>query len=154
MPDAFISYSSQDEELAKFVSIHLKQEGLSVFMAGLSLRPGQAWSSEIIENLKNSGWVILLASEAACRSAYVQQELGVALAGDKNIVPIVWDKDVRKLPGWINQKQALDLKSLSAEQARDGITNIARDIKQDVIKGLLIAGLIIAGLVILYSRGT
>lgn len=91
MPDCFISYSSADERLSRFVEAHLRAQQVNVFIASVSLQPGENWSQVIWNNLKASPWVIFLASRSACGSAYVQQELGAALAGEKKIVPIVWD---------------------------------------------------------------
>ena len=42
MPDAFISYSVADEPFAEFLHRHLASEGLSVFRASVSLRPGES----------------------------------------------------------------------------------------------------------------
>src|SRR3989338_3689752 len=138
MTDVFISYSSQDEKLAKFVANHLEKEGISVFLAALSLRHGDNWSEEIFKNLKMSDWVFFLASRVACRSAYVQQELGIALAGQKNIIPVLWDIDVSELPGWIREKQALILNAISIDEARRQMSEIARRIKKDKVLGVLI----------------
>lgn len=154
MSDVFISYSSQDERLARFVASHLQEEGVSVFLAALSLKPGDNWSKEIFKSLGASSWVLFLASRAACRSAYVQQELGVALAGQKNIVPVVWDMDVSELPGWIREKQALILNSVSIDEARRSMSEIARRIKKDKAMALLIAGLLVCGLIYLSTKSS
>ena len=106
MADCFISYSSQDEQLARYLHSELMTTGVSVFMAGASLRPGDEWTDRIWQELRASDWVLFLASRAACGSAYVQQELGHALDSSKKLVPIVWDMAPEELPGWVNKKQA------------------------------------------------
>ena len=83
MPDCFISYSSEDKELAEFINKELKGHEITSFMASDSLQAGQNWQQEILGNLKNSKWVVLLASRAACSSAFVNQEIGVALHDSK-----------------------------------------------------------------------
>ena len=75
MPDIFISYSSSDERIAKFVHAHLVAEGVSAFLASVSLRPGDKWTPKIFSNLNAASWVIFLASKKACSSPYVLQEL-------------------------------------------------------------------------------
>lgn len=152
MTDVFISYSSQDERLARFVASHLEEEGVSVFLAALSLKPGDNWSKEIFENLRASNWVLFLASRAACRSPFVQQELGIALGDQKNIVPVVWGMDVSELPGWMREKQALILDSISIDEARRRMSEIARRIKKDKAMALLIAGLLVCGLIYLSTK--
>lgn len=71
MADIFISYSTKDEELAQFVRKHLESGGLSVFLASLSLNPGERWTPKIIAELRGSEWVCLLASKDALASANV-----------------------------------------------------------------------------------
>ena len=102
MPDCFISYSNTDQEFAKSVHSELEKHTITAFMASVSLRlrqlckgqPGQDWSKEIMENLRNSKWVILLASHAACSSEFVNQE---PLLNAKNLIPIVWDMPPNEL---------------------------------------------------------
>ena len=150
MPDCFISYSSTDQEFAKSVHSELEKHTITTFMASVSLQPGQDWSKEIMENLRNSKWVILLASRAACSSEFVNQEIGVALHNAKNLIPIVWDMAPSKLPGWAKGVQAIDMsrKQTVGELQRE-IASIAQRIKQDKNQGLLIIGAIFLALFVL-----
>jgi sulfatase modifying factor 1 len=100
MPDCFISYVSQDQQLADFIRKHLLAQRLEVFMAPVSIQPGEQWSDVIKQNLLSSSWVIFLASRVACSSPYVQQELGMALGTSKRLVPVVWEIPPSQLPGW------------------------------------------------------
>ena len=152
MPDIFISYSNRDQKFADFVHRHLALEGLDVFMASASLRPGSQWSPEIKANLITCSWVLFLASKAACQSAYVQQELGMALGANKRIVPIVWDIDPSQLPGWMKQFHALNLRNTTPMQIQSSIAAIARRIKSDKLQGQIIGAMLLAGLVYLATR--
>jgi TIR domain-containing protein len=152
MPDVFISHSSSDRSFAEFLHRHLTSEGLTVFLAPLSLVPGQRWPQEILNALEASSWVLFLASRTACASPWVQQELGAALVKQKKIVPIVWDIPPSQLPGWIGHIQAVNLAGASPEQIQAQITAVAGQIKADKAKGLLIGGLLIAGLFALAAR--
>jgi hypothetical protein len=146
MSDAFISYASKDDGLAKFVHEHLKAEGVSSFLASVSIAPGERWSPTVLNELRASQWVIFLASRAACQSGYVQQELGVALGSNKKIVPVIWEIQASELPGWANQFQAIDLRHKTIDQARTDITGIAERIKSNNRTGLLILGAIVGAL--------
>ncbi len=147
MPDVFISFSSQDEPLARFVQEHLMASGISVFVAPVSLKPGQQWSAEILKALRSSTWVIFLASRGACASPWVQQELGAAIGMQKRLVPIVWDMPPEELPGWAAHHQAINMAgSSSIDDLRLQLAEIARRIKSDQQTGLLILGLLVAGL--------
>jgi len=152
MPDCFISYSSNDQLLANFVHSELARQGLSVFMASVSLKPGENWSDVIRANLRNSSWVMLLASKAACQSAYVMQETGMAMITDKRLIPIVWDINPSELPGWIDRNHALNLAGATIEEIQVRISQIAQMIREDNTKGLLIAGALVFGLIWLGSR--
>jgi TIR domain len=146
MPDCFISYSSQDQRIADFVYSELTRQHLDVFMASVSLRPGENWSESVRANLKASSWVIFLASRVACKSAYVLQETGMALGTGKQIVPIVWDIVPSQLPGWLNRTQALDVRNLTLDQIRTRISQIAESIRQNKNQGVLIVGALIFAL--------
>ena len=145
MPDCFISYSSQDQELANLVHSELSRLGISSFMASASLLPGQHWSPAILNNLRSSNWVVLLASRVACSSAFVNQEIGGALLTSKNLVPIVWDMSPTELPGWAQGIQAIDLRGSTMLGLRQQVGTIANRIKQERNKGLLILGAVILG---------
>jgi hypothetical protein len=146
MPDAFISYSGQDEEVATFVYAELQSHGVAAFMASASLQAGQCWSNEILNNLRTSNWVILLASRAAAASTFVNQEVGGALLASKHLVPIVWDMSPSELPGWARNIQAIDLQDSTMVDLQNRVASIAARIKQEKVQGLLIVGAIILGL--------
>lgn len=146
MPDVFISFSSADEKLARFLHEHLVKEGVDAFLANVSVKPGEKWSPTILNALKASSWVLFLASRAACASPWVQQELGGALLMNKKVVPVVWDMAPKELPGWIQQFQALNLAGATLEEGRAHMTEIAKRIKSDKAQGLLAVGLIVAAL--------
>jgi hypothetical protein len=153
MPDCFISYCSNDAEFATAVYQDLTAHGLDVFMAGISLQPGDRWSAEIHRALANSKWVIFLASKAACDSKYVEQEIGGALLTKKDLIPVVWDMNPAELPGWTNQIHALDVRRQSPEQIQMHIQALARRLKSSKDKGFLIGAGLVVGFFWLMSRG-
>ena len=146
MSDIFISYSTSDEQFAQFLHRHLTNEGLSVFLASVSLLPGQRWPQQILGALSQSSWVLFLASRAACSSPWVQQELGAAIAKNKTLVPVVWDMPPSQLPGWVQHVQALNIAGTSLPEVQAQMSAIAQRIKSDKAKSFLIGGLIVAGL--------
>jgi hypothetical protein len=149
--DIFISYSTKDEPIARFLHQHLTNEGMGVFLASASLQPGQKWSQEVLNALRTSPWVLFLASRAACSSPWVQQELGAALISNKTLVPIVWDMPPSELPGWTAHYQTVDFGRASLDEVKSQMTGIAQRIKVNKAQGLLIAGLIFASLFALGS---
>ena len=146
MADVFISHAAADLPLAEFLHRHLSQEGLSVYLASVSMPPGERWMPNIMDNLRNSTWVLCLASRSACSSPWVMQEMGDAIAGNKKLIPIIWDQEPEALPGWMKQYQAVNIAGQVQEEAKTAISKIADAIKTEKQKGLVILGLLVAGL--------
>ena len=153
MPDVFISYSAKDEELAEFVRSHLAAQELTVFLASISLTPGERWTPQIIEQLRASEWVCLLASKNALASSNVQLEVGGAIFGKKRLVPIMWDVGPAELPRWISDFQGLILTGATMENINLQVAQLAANIKQSKTKGQLVAGAVFAGLLWMLSKG-
>lgn len=85
----FISYSSDD----KFIGGLFKQcfenyAGFSVFLAHEDIFPALEWELKIIKNLKETDVVIPLITDNYRNSEFTDQELGMALALSKIIIPI------------------------------------------------------------------
>jgi len=152
MADVFISYSVKDKELAEFLHKHLSNEGLKVFRAPISVKPGERWDKKILDNLNKSPWVLFLASKAACKSAIVQQEVGIALGSQKNLVPIVWNMNPEELPGFVKNMQALDLRKKTLDEVTEQILEISKRIKGSKWMWYLVAGLVIAGIILLLRK--
>jgi len=151
MPDVFISYSVRDEKLAQFVRQHLLNHQLDVFLASLSLNPGEHWTPQIIEALRYSEWVFLLASKSALSSPTVQHEVGGAIFHKKKLVPIMWDIAPADLPPWIAQYQGLVLTGATMENINCQIAALAANVKASKINGQLVAGAVFAGLLLLLA---
>ncbi len=146
--DVFISHAQADLPLAQFLHRHLSQEGLSAYLATVSMAPGEQWRQVILDNLRSSTWVICLASRAACESQWVMQEMGVAIGANKKLIPIVWDVSPHELPGWMREYQAVNLGGANQEEARAAIDRISETIRSEKQKGIVILGMVIAGLMV------
>lgn len=152
MPDVFISYSVNDEQLAQFVRNHLIAQKLDVFLASISLKAGEQWTPQIVEALRASEWVFLLASKNALASPNVQHEVGGAIFGKKKLVPIMWDVQPHELPRWISDYEGLVLTGATMDDINGQISQLAARVKADKVKGQLVAGAVFFGLLYLLSR--
>lgn len=152
MPDVFISYSAKDENLAQFVRSHLVAQELDVFLAPISLNTGERWTPQIIESLRASEWVFLLASKNALASPNVQQEIGGAIFGKKKLVPIMWDVQPNDLPRWVGDYQGLVLTGATMENINIQVSQLAANVKASKVKGQLVAGAVFAGLLFLLAK--
>ncbi len=139
MPDCFISHASVDGTFARAVMEHLEAHDLDVFLASVSIVPGEPWSPAILQALRNSKCVIFLASKAACQSVFVQQEVGGAVVANKALIPIVWDIAPTELPAWAKQCQALDIRGMPVNEISAAVNSIGQRIRQDRDAGRLLA---------------
>ena len=146
MPYCFISYSDQEEPIAQFIYNEICRLNFTAYKAKVSLEPGEKWSHRTLNKLKNSEWVIFLASRKACSSTVENPEVGDALLASKNLVPIVWDMDPSELPEWAKEVQVLDLRGSTIQELQNQVADIADLDKQDKIDGLRILSIVILAL--------
>lgn len=133
MPHCFISYSSTDQRLADLVSLELESHELNVFLSSTSVGPGDDWSQTVFQNLKESPWVIFLATNEGCHSPFVLMELGMAMNSNKTIIPIVFDANRSQLPGWIGNYQAMYCRRQTIEEIQAVSAQIATRIKKRLL---------------------
>ena len=152
MPDCFISHSSADAAFARSIHDSLLAQGVTPFLAPVSIETGAHWSKEILQALRESRWVIFLASRKACESAFVQQEVGGAIVSGKSLVPIIWDMAPAELPAWAREYQALDIRGASADAVGAQVAAIAARIRADKATGALIAGAAITALIVMLLK--
>ena len=151
MTSAFISYSAQDEQLAKNLYSATKLAGIETFLAGISINPGSSWTEEIFDHLEKATWVFFLATKNSISSPAVQQELGASLVKKKTIIPLLIDINPGELPGWVGAYQAIDLRS-GPDVLHKTLEQIAEKIKIDKFWAGIIMGAIIVGLLVLVTR--
>lgn len=85
MPDVFISYSTKNQAQADHIRQTLEDAGISCWYAPLSLRGAQNFTKEIPEAIAASKAFLLLMSEDAQNSKWVQRELGEADDDEVNL---------------------------------------------------------------------
>ena len=149
MPYCFICYSDQDEPIAEFIYNEICRLNFSAYKAKVSLETDEKWSHRTFRKLKNSEWVIFLASRGALSSTIENKEVSDALLASKNLVPIVWDMDPSELPEWAKEVQVLDLRGSTMQELQNQIEEIADMNKQDKLDGLRILSIVILALGIL-----
>lgn len=85
----FISYSSEETQLAYKVRDRLTKNQISCWMAPDSIAPGASYMSEIPKGIKECEFFLLLLSECAQNSNWVIKELETAISAGKKIVPFI-----------------------------------------------------------------
>lgn len=152
MPDIFISYSAADEEIAKPIYGVLKGFNLNPFMAAVSIDPGEHWTPQILDALRDCDWVFLLATKNAFDSATVQHEVGGAIYGKKKLVPIFWDMELKNAPVWVSQYQGIVIKNATHEELSKQISMIAQKIRADKTTGILVGVALLAAMTYLLVK--
>jgi len=150
MPDVFISYSTEDSDLAQNLYSSCQRFQINTFLAEISLSPGNQWKDSILENLKQSTWFLFLATPNSLKSDAVKHEIGAALALNKTIIPILHDVDYDDIPSWISDCQGIKIVGDNVNHVKNLLTKISDKVKGDkIVTGLLIGILIGAGIYIL-----
>jgi len=84
-----ISYSTKDIQFVEQVQQMLVSTSIDVFVAERSVLPGQSLSSEIISAIKSCDLFVLLWSKNSQSSEWVPQEIGIAKAAERQIIPLM-----------------------------------------------------------------
>ncbi|MCK8823577.1 TIR domain-containing protein [Fuchsiella alkaliacetigena] len=84
--EVFISYSSQDKEVADRICSALEAEEVECWIAPRDITPGKEWGEEIVEAIRGSKIMVLLFSSGSNESQQVLRE--VERAVDKQVIVI------------------------------------------------------------------
>ncbi len=112
----FISYSHRDGTRARHVKQLLEVTGAQVFLAELSVPPGDDLANKIISAIKGCDLFVLLWSHHAKNSEWVPQEIGIARGSNRPVIPVVLHKSaevsgflkgLKYLPLYKDPKKAL-----------------------------------------------
>jgi TIR domain-containing protein len=106
--DVFLSYGSQDQELANQLFDAIEAAGGKAFLSEKSLRPGEDFAETIRNALRKSHELWLLVSPNSLRSDWVISEWGAAWALGKRIIPILYRCAPDSLPDRIKRLHCID----------------------------------------------
>lgn len=99
--DCFISFSHHDQETAVGLRDYLAAKGVSTFFSPQSIPTGSDWASITRTRAGRAEVLVLLDSPSSRKSAWVQQESGMALASGSLLIPVSLDGELNQLPGWV-----------------------------------------------------
>lgn len=125
----FLSYSTEDKNLAGNIKKNLERYGLEVFLAHEDIEPSSEWQDEIVRNLKSCDIFMPIISKNFRNSDWTDQETGMAFIEGKVIIPL----RTELVPyGFIGKYQAL---KLDLESIKDSCQRIIQTIsKNDPLK--------------------
>lgn len=104
----FISYSTHDLEWANYLKGLLTRPGMEVFVSESDVEPGESLSSTLTQNIQGSDLFVLIWSQSASDSVYVQKEVFYAKGQGKSILPVLIQPNVT-LPPELGDIKYLDV---------------------------------------------
>jgi TIR domain len=110
--DAFLSHSSRDRDIARRLEAELEDAGLSIWLDDSEVRLGQLLGPELQQSVLDCGALVLLWSEAAAASRWVNSEWLMALLQERLILPCTLDATA--LPQCLGNTIRLDLRTTGA----------------------------------------
>jgi TIR domain len=112
MREVFFSHASKDHPAARLLRDILVAHDVPVWFSPHHIRGAQQWHDEIGEALARCGWFMVLLTQHAVKSKWVQRELKYALTEKRyqeRIIPLLFRKcDVRALSWTLPQFQMID----------------------------------------------
>lgn len=88
----FISYKSEEQTDALWVKSALEAQGITCWMAPMSITGGANYAEEIAEAIKNCSVFVLMLTANAQASPWISKELDRAIHNGKRVMPFVLDK--------------------------------------------------------------
>ena len=85
----FVSYSTKDISHARKIKLLLERASSEVFLSEYSLSPGSQLDQAIMQAIEGCDLFLLLWSSNARFSEWVPQEIGVAKAHKKPVIPVM-----------------------------------------------------------------
>lgn len=89
MPQAFISYESNDAVFADLVRMRLKDVGIDVWLDHGALRAGEEWRNAIDAGIESSDVLLVVITPRSCNSLYVTYEWSFALGQGIKVIPLL-----------------------------------------------------------------
>ena len=127
----FLSHSTTDRAQVELVKSQIEALGVDVYLAEHDPKPGTSIAAKVMQALKGSDAVVVLITSTSIDSAYVQQEIGLAKAYAKPLVPII-DKGVDKTRlGMLAEVEWLEL---DLNQPTEALTKMTASLQPLVLR--------------------
>ena len=120
--EVFVSHATADAEPVALVSRQIEALGIDVYLAEHDPKPGTSIAYKVEEALTRCAAVVVLITSTSVNSAYVQQEIGLARAHRKVIVPIIEKGVDRSRLGLLSEVEWLELDLSAPAEAMANVT--------------------------------
>lgn len=140
----FFSYSTENKHIVGDLKQHLELRGFEVFLAHEDIEPCIEWQDDIIKNLLRSDIFIPLFTDEFKNSDWTDQEIGIAIASDKFVIPL---QTTIAPYGFIGRIQSLKINEAYLEGTANEIIKLIKnkskfgeDMKSFAINALTLSG--------------
>jgi hypothetical protein len=125
----FLSHSSKDMNLVNSIRKELERAGINVYLAEEDLQLGKSLPKKIIRNIISANCMVVLLTDTGIRSQFVNQEIGVASANNKLIIPMVEKKVKNKVKGLLKGRELIIFDKHKLDNAISRVRSYISDIK-------------------------
>lgn len=122
IPRIFISHSWEDNYIARKIDYRLKRDGAETWIDNTNINGGDILAKKIGKALKWCDTLVLLWSETASKSDWVEEEWTNALALRKKIIPCILDGT--ETPPMLSSRVYIDFSTFET-----GYKNLCRTLK-------------------------
>lgn len=127
----FISYSRSNSKFVVQLYSDLKDAGFDIWLDQVDIRKGSRWDDEIEKALQECANVLIVLTPTSIQSQNVKDEIGYAIDGGKQILPILLQPC--NIPLRLRRFQFVDFTNKTYE---DGLTEIRHLLGSDVFTQL------------------
>ena len=142
----FFSHSSKDAQLVEAIVSALDERGVTVYLAEKDPKPGQRIATKVDVALQSSSMMLVLVTERSVDAQWVQQEIGMAHAYKKFVIPVIGRGVRSEQLGALEGVEHIKLDSADPQAAIDGAARAcqayAAERRAKLVGDLVDAGLI------------
>jgi WD40 repeat protein len=133
LSQVFLAASDTDEAIKDKIRKTLMRESITVWTNKTDIKTGTAFSEAINQGIEGADNFVYLISLDSLKSEYCQQELNLALANNKRIIPLlVAETDLELIPLELKKLQFIDFtQSESAEKYRLSADKLLQELKKE-----------------------
>lgn len=133
LTQVFLSHSDQDRVILEKIAKSLRREAFTIWTNRTDIKTGTEFQNEINQGIEGADNLVYLISPDSIQSKYCQDELSLAFANKKRIIPLlIAPTELEEIPPHIRALQFIDFTNYQDEESyRIGIGKLLNLLKQD-----------------------
>jgi TIR domain len=128
--EVFLSHATADRDHVALVQRQIEALGITVYLAEHDPKPGTSIAAKVERALERCHVVVVLITTNSVNSAYVQQEVGLARAHGKPILPIV---DTSVDPSSLGMLSEVERLELDVHEPAEAMARISQSLQPLVV---------------------